>query len=295
VARRFQEAVVEPIRAMAHETVVGVASGILDMFTGGIPAHVLKAYRQHLFGHKTLQDLPADGPDFVMNATNLQTGTLWRFSRPYMRDYLVGEVRNPALELAVAVAASSAFPPVLSPVEIELKESDFMPNTGSLQEPPYTTHVFLADGGVYDNLGLETAWKRYRTILVSDGGGKDSPVKKPPKDWARQSVRILEVIDNQVRSLRKRQVIYSYTAGIRDGAYWGVRTDIRRYGLANTLDCPLHRTTELALVPTGLERLPPEMQERLINWGYAACDAALRAHVDKALPAARGFVYPGGV
>ena len=40
-----------------------------------------------------------------------------------------------------------------------------------LQQPPYTDDVFLADGGVYDNLGLETAWKRYQTILISDGGG----------------------------------------------------------------------------------------------------------------------------
>ena len=30
----------------------------------------------------------------------------------------------------------------------------------------------LSDGGVYDNLGLETVWKRYQTVLVSDGGGK---------------------------------------------------------------------------------------------------------------------------
>jgi hypothetical protein len=30
--------------------------------------------------------------------------------------------------------------------------------------------VVLTDG-VYDNLGLETAWKRYETVLVSDGGG----------------------------------------------------------------------------------------------------------------------------
>ena len=33
----------------------------------------------------------------------------------------------------------------------------------------------LTDGGVYDNLGLETAWKRYETILVSDGGGQMQP------------------------------------------------------------------------------------------------------------------------
>ena len=28
----------------------------------------------------------------------------------------------------------------------------------------------LADGGVYDNLGLETVWGRYDTVLVSDAG-----------------------------------------------------------------------------------------------------------------------------
>ena len=33
----------------------------------------------------------------------------------------------------------------------------------------------LTDGGVYDNLGLETAWKRYTTIVVSDGGGQMAP------------------------------------------------------------------------------------------------------------------------
>ena len=44
--------------------------------------------------------------------------------------------------------------------------------------PPYTTEVVLSDGGVYDNLGLETAWKRYRTILVSDGGGQMAPTPK---------------------------------------------------------------------------------------------------------------------
>jgi len=33
-----------------------------------------------------------------------------------------------------------------------------------LQFEPYTSNVVLTDGGVYDNLGLETAWKNYETI-----------------------------------------------------------------------------------------------------------------------------------
>ena len=35
-----------------------------------------------------------------------------------------------------------------------------------LQRAPFTKKVVLTDGGVYDNLGLETAWKRYKTVLV---------------------------------------------------------------------------------------------------------------------------------
>jgi NTE family protein len=157
--------------------------------------------------------------------------------------------------------------------------------------------VVLSDGGVYDNFGLETAWKKYQTILVSDGGGKMAPEEEPHRDWAQHVMRILNVIDNQVRNLRKRQVIDSYKAGIRTGTYWGIRTDIADYardkpGLALPLACPVDRTTELAAIPTRLARLDDKAQERLINWGYAVCDAALRAHYQSDLAAPARFPYP---
>src|SRR5262249_55231353 len=141
------------------------------------------------------------------------------------------------------------------------------------------------------NLGLETAWKRYTTILVSDGGGKMEAVAEPKHDWARHSYRILNLIDNQVRSLRKRQVIESFKSHQREGAYWGIRTNIADYQLADALDCPFARTMALAQIPTRLKRLEPEAQERLINWGYAVCDAALRKHVDPTLARPGDFVY----
>ena len=61
--------------------------------------------------HSTGFERPADGsgPRFVISA-NLQTGVLWRFSRPYMADYKMGRVIAPTVSLAAAVAASSAFP-----------------------------------------------------------------------------------------------------------------------------------------------------------------------------------------
>ena len=284
VAREFEAAVVDPVRKLASETIdVGsILVGLLSPAT--ISGRIIAAFRKHLYGSNTLQDLP-ETPRFVINATNVQSKALWRFSREYMRDYRVGKVAYPKVLLAEAVAASSAFPPFLSPVELKFAESDFTPGSGTdLQRAPYTTNVILTDGGVYDNLGLETAWKSHRTVLVSDGGGLTGPDERPARDWARHSYRILSLLDNQVRSLRKRQVIGSFERAERLGAYWGVATDIANYGLADSLPFPHAESLKLAATPTRMAAIDPERQRQLINWGYAVCDAALRAHVDPTFP-----------
>lgn len=288
----FVPLVVAPIRALAEETIDAEAIIWGVALPGRVSDRVAEAYDEHLFKGATLQDLP-DAPRFVINATNVQSGALWRFMKPYMRDYRVGEVRSPKIPLAQAVAASSAFPPVLSPFEMRLDPNAFTPDSGhDLQRNPYTSRVILTDGGVYDNLGLETAWKRYETILVSDGGGKLAPEAEPKSDWARHSFRVLNLIDNQVRSLRKRQLIDSYKSDARQGAYWGIRTDIGDYKLADPLPCPHERTMELAETPTRLKRLDANLQKRLINWGYAVCDAAVRRHVDSSAARPSDFPYP---
>ena len=111
--------VVAPIRALADETIDADAIFWGVALPGRVSDRVADAYDKHLFNGATLQDLP-DTPRFVINATNVQSGALWRFMKPYMRDYRVGEVKNPRIPLAQAVAASSAFPPVLSPFEMRL-------------------------------------------------------------------------------------------------------------------------------------------------------------------------------
>ncbi|ABD87350.1 patatin-like phospholipase family protein [Rhodopseudomonas palustris] len=300
VQSEFVPKVVTPLRALASTT-IDIPAVILGLLLpGGVAGRIAKAYDSALFNGKTLQDLP-DAPRFVINATNMQSTVLWRFSKPYMWDYRVGEVKSPTLALAQAVAASSAFPPVLSPARLSLSNADFVPKTGDdLQRPPFTTDVILTDGGVYDNLGLETAWKRYKTILVSDAGGKTAAEESPPTDWLRQAYRVLNLINSQVRALRVRQLIDSYQRGAdnpddptgRNGTYWGIRADIAEYHLHDALDCPLPRTTELANIATRLARLDDLTQQRLINWGYAIADAALRKYVDPDLQPKPAFPYP---
>ena len=283
-------AIVDEVRGMAGIT-IDVGSLLKGLFgPGTVSARVCEAYDETLFHGATLQDLP-DQPRFVIDATNVQSAALFRFSKPYARDWRVGEIPNPRIPLAVAVTASSAFPPVLSPMELDPSKY------GCVFEPapPYPAKIVLTDGGVYDNLGLETAWKECRAILVSDAGASATAEPQPHRDWARHAYRVLEIIDDQVRSLRTRTVMAAFERGDRAGAYFGIRTDIHDYGLDDALPCPLAQTTELAGIPTRLKALAPEVQERLINWGYAVCDAAMRRHVDGSLPAPTAFPYPRGV
>jgi NTE family protein len=284
VAANLEELVVAPVRALARETIdaSSVIEGRLPFTSVG--KRVAHAYREHLFGDATLQTLPdsehGDGPRFVICATNLESGVLFRFSRPYAADYRVGTIREPQVELADAVAASSAFPPVLSPFEIDLREAEWETVAGNkLVTPKWRGEIKLSDGGVYDNLGLETVWKRCATVLISDGGGQTPDDSDPPGDWPRQSIRVLKVIDNQVRALRKRQAVGSYRLGLRRGTYWGIRSHVGDYELPDPLDAPENLTRALAETPTRLKKLDAPQQERLINWGYVICDTAVRKWV----------------
>lgn len=283
-ATRLNEHFVSPLRKMASVTIDrgSVLGGVF--WTGSVSDRVSAAYAEHLFGDATLQDLPesessSNSPDFVITATSVQTGALVRLSKRYVADYHVGMIKNPEISLAQAVTASSAFPPVLSPTVIDIDPDDFaVGKTGPLFREPFNDSLVLTDGGVYDNLGLEPVFKKYKTVFVSDGGGKIQPEGEPAADWARHSLRVLDIIDNQVRSLRKRELISAYRQGEREGAFWGIRTNIADYDLADSLNVTHETSIHLANTPTRLKKMNRHRQEQLIDWGYTVTDAAIRKY-----------------
>ena len=245
----------------------------------------------------TLRDLPTS-PEFIFNATNVETGTLWRFSRNYMADWKVGRIENAYVRLADAVAASAAFPPFLSPYVLGVGPRDF--RRVYSDDPRLLSDIPLTDGGVYDNLGLETIWKSYRNALASDAGGAVENDPSPARNWFGHSKRVIEIAYAQGSKLRKRQLIASYNAppgdaAKRNGAYWGIGSDIKNYHLRSALPAPFDRTTELARLGTQLRPFGKKREERLINWGYAICDAAVRKHFGQPNDPPAAFPYAGGV
>lgn len=291
-ATNLQETLVRPLRDFSSRMhdVPAAVRGVLG--PGSTAQAYAAALDKHLYGGRTLQDLP-DRPRIVLNAANLQSTALFRFSKPYCADYRVGRIAEPRFRLADAVAASGAFPPFFAPFVLDLRAQPMTMDAGNdLHFSPYTERALLADGGVYDNLGLETIYKRYRTLLVSDGGGKTAAEPKPATDWLRQSLRVMKILDLQVRNLRYRMLIDAYRSGRRQGAYWGIRSAIDAYDVADPLPCPSEATQRLARLPTRLDAVPALVQQRLINWGYASADASLRAYHLPDAPAAAGFPYP---
>jgi len=279
VASGFQSLVVGPLRDFCGLSIDVVAVGEGALLPWKDASDVVRGkYEEHLLGTATLQDLP-DAPRFVLNSTNFATGRDFRFSKPYAGDYRIGLVRNPTFHLSLATAASSAFPPFLSPVTLDLDPASFEKTDGAdlYGQLAYRQKIRLTDGGVYDNLGLETVWNRLDTILCSDAGAPFRPSFDFDAAWHQQALRALDVATDQSRALRKRALVGDYQSGSRKGAYWGIDTAIADYGLAGALPVAPAKAAELAALRTRLNPFTEREQCELVNFGYALCDAALRA------------------
>ncbi len=286
--------VIEPLRAFCRRNVdiPSVVKGILVPWKS-VAAYVTAQYSDGLFGDAKLEDLP-DSPRFVFNSSNLATGVDFRFSKPYAGDYRIGLIDRPPFTLAQAVTASSAFPPVLSPVTFDLNPDSFTKVDGAdlFDDVSFRKRVTLTDGGVYDNLGLETVWKRLKTLLVSDAGAPFDYGGIQGRDWPRQTLRVINLLSHQAWSLRTSLLVRMYQSREREGAYWGIGTPISRYQLADSLSVPKEVSQRLAKVRTRLNAFTEEEQCSLINWGYAACDAAVRKFARPPEPSLPRWPYP---
>lgn len=275
-ADNFAEAFIIPVIRLAG-TGIDVKAVLVGLLPGYSAAgEITKAYDRHLFHGATLQDLP-DRPRFTFMATSLQTGSSWRFAKDYAADYRVGRINRPALPLSQVVAASSAFPPFLSPVRLAFDPGTVQAMEGSdLNRTPFIEGAILTDGGVYDNLGLERVWRRCRTILVSNGGRSTPELGAPSGIWIGQIFRTLYLAQQHAENSRKRILFGMHNLKQRNVAFWSIDTPISAYGLPDAV--PLHpeQTSLVANMRTRLNHFTPSEISLLLKTGYVGADASLR-------------------
>jgi NTE family protein len=291
----FRHLVVEPVVRLARTT-IDIPAALIGRIPGLSGSWVRSSYDRILFHGKTLQDLP-DKPRFVFNATSLHSGKLFRCSKPYLAEWTFGQWLKPNTLIAQAVAASSAFPPVLSPVTIEVAGLTYVADKDATRQPP--PGFRLTDGGVYDNLGLETVWKRFRTLFVSDGGAGFDYEEKPSGLVSLQALRVTSMLQDQIGMLRARQMIAGYDAPAgselqRLGFLTSIGTPMASGRPANALPFNADGARELAATKTSLRAQSERHIQRLINWGYILADDRMRSKPEYSqVDAPTALPYPG--
>ncbi|HEX7123681.1 MAG TPA: patatin-like phospholipase family protein [Gemmatimonadaceae bacterium] len=243
---------------------------------------LIERYRQDLID-MPLAELPTHGPRYVICATDMTYGVNWIFSKERVGSYQAGYV-DPAeteIDVATAVGASSCFPPVFDPLPIGLAPERLR---GGLDRSPKRDDrvrgLRLADGGLYDNMGLEPVWRTHEYVLVSEGGSTFDPEGDRGLFW--RLSRYVNVMGNQVGALRKRWLISSFLDTDDDrslqGTYWGIGSLTRKY--AEEATQPVRGYPDglvddvISEVRTDLDRFSDAEMNVLMNHGYLLAEAA---------------------
>ena len=319
VATNFKDVIGKDILDFCAQTTLGKVRMVVGAFIPLI--HPVKAVREKydelLFKGKPFSSLTniAGAPQFLFYATNLQTGSSLRMTDSLLYDYKIGAASIADWSISQVVAISGAFPPVLSPVTIKMKGAAWARSSMQVlyDDKKFEEVLELCDGGLYDNLGIECLWKKTEILLddqnhawnavlkddidiclVSDAGAPFQYSNDPGSAMVRQVPRIIDILTEQTRALRKRGLVAKYMSreDQLDGTYWGITTKISDYQLSDPFTVDTETSKAMGNIPTTLSAMSDDIEGRLVNWGYALADTAMRKHLPELAEGCRQLEWP---
>jgi integrative and conjugative element protein (TIGR02256 family) len=153
--------------------------------------------RDVLFGDISLRDPRRRDVDVVINASELRTGTAFRFGSRESGAWRFGAVQGNDVAVAHAVAASAAYPVFLPAFDETLT---FERRDGSVRQE----RVVLSDGGVVENLGVscmepgrgDVSFNTYTPdyIFACDAGTGQFGGHQVPYGWPSRMTRAFETV-----------------------------------------------------------------------------------------------------
>lgn len=277
----------------ATASTLDVNAGITGLLPFTSAGNILaNLYDQRVFNGMLLRDIPAK-PAFIFNALNLQTSGLIRFTRNYVADWRALMATTRKIRVADAVAASSAFPPVLAPLRLDLDaEEVVVPEGARFTSTDLHDRPVLLDGGVYDNLGVESIWKRCGVLIASYAGHN---AEAEPSNFS--SGHMLPMIYAQLSTSidqRERLLIALFKNKLSDGltervgAYWTAGTNIQSFDVNDGWRAGDAELEAAKTLPTRLAALAPDVQRVVIEAGYSFADRSIRTHLMPHAPAPQG-------
>lgn len=185
-------------------------------------------------------------PLWYINCTTFESGKRFRFSQERMGDYKIGYVENPKFPIADAVAASAGFPILIGPYKLRtdgyLWGRSYYANED--WTPPKDKFLHLWDGGVYDNLGLESVYKMdqggclsegINYLIISNASGSNGYQQRKNGFSKRNLKRLLDIAMDQVGALRSRDVL-DFIKRTQDGMYFKIGNSAKFIAEASGID-----------------------------------------------------------
>lgn len=236
------------------------------------------------------------GPVILTSATEIGYGVSWVFAdsrsvtpRGRIGDYRLGHsAPPPGLRVADAVAASCAYPPFFPPMELDGRTLALQGGVPDPSEAPEVSdgllsRIQLADGGIYDNLGVEPVWSDHAAVLVSDGGAVFR--SRPAGSLVGRLLHTLSIAGSGAQTTRLRWLRASFSAGLVQGATWSLESTntvsrVPGHGPApgERESYPPHLVDQINQMRTDLDAFRPAEQHILERHGYAVADASVRRH-----------------
>jgi NTE family protein len=255
--------------------------------TGGRGGAYARALQRVLYDTKRVADLPRD-PDWIFTSTDLTKGRAFRVAPAYTGswDYGYAEPTPSSVGLGEAVAASAAFPPSFTVVNLRTGGMPF-----PKRRPP--NKLSLVDGGVYDNLGLEwfqgwdddalrpvSATKPEFTIVVNASGLLAEKDKRflPLGAFARDlSIQYQQSLNARIR-WNHADLVRRPGTGVYAAIKWDPRTApaVDPAAAAGALSSEL--IGPLALLRTDLDQFSREEADLLSYHAYWSLHALLATY-----------------
>lgn len=224
---------------------------------------------------------PKRGLHVIVNACDLRSGSAFRFGSTESGCARYGRLTDNNVPLALAVAASAAYPVALPALDVRW---DFTDRHGSIT----TERLLITDGGVFDNLGTSCLQPdrnpRYSTnvhpvdyVVSADAGQGVMDANRYPLWWAGRMKRSFESVYRKVQDSGKGLIYRHGDLGKLQGfilPFLGQNDQ----QLRTIVPPDLVRRDEVVGYPTNFSKMSPDDLKRISLRGEQLTRMMIEAH-----------------